>query len=147
MARILLHDDPNPKPDAGIVLLSYRNCIVLPYESDKSPCRYAYGPTSLAPSCPANRQDLVPICLRDEPDNRRANTPTTRTRLGRASLPRYTNMLAPYCHLHEPVAGTVLLYMNLSLASYCYLPPKSPVPDTWIVLSRPNTSLASYCCR
>ena len=35
MARILLHDDTNTNPDAGIVLLSYRSCILLPYESDK----------------------------------------------------------------------------------------------------------------
>ena len=35
MARILLHDDMNTNPNAGIVLLSYRSCILLPYESDK----------------------------------------------------------------------------------------------------------------
>jgi hypothetical protein len=37
MARILLHDDTNTNtnPDASIVLLSYRSCILLPYESDK----------------------------------------------------------------------------------------------------------------
>jgi hypothetical protein len=37
MARILLHNDTNTNtnPNAGIVLLSYRSCILLPYESDK----------------------------------------------------------------------------------------------------------------
>ena len=81
MARILLHDDTNTNPDAGIVLLSYQSCILLPYESnkpvpirirtDKPRCRYAYETT---------------------PITRRADTPVTRTRLGRASLPRTPNL-------------------------------------------------------
>ena len=35
MARILLHDDPNPNLKAGTLLLSYRSCILLPYKSNK----------------------------------------------------------------------------------------------------------------
>ena len=55
---------------------------------DKTPRRYA---------CETNRQDTVPLCLRSDkprtdipcdPDNCRADMLTTRTRLGRASLPR-----------------------------------------------------------
>jgi len=92
---------------------------LLPYESNKSPCRYAYGPTR-----------LVLIYLRTL-ITRRADTPMTWTRLGRASLPRYTNTLAPYCHLHEPVACIVLL-------------PK-PISSVPICLRNPNLLLAPYC--
>jgi hypothetical protein len=81
MARILLHDDPDPDPDAGIVLLSYRPGTVtalrtdkprtvLPCEPDKSSCRYAYEPTlSLASYCYPEPTSLVPLRLRYDPDN------------------------------------------------------------------------------
>ena len=35
IARILLYNDTNTNPNASIVLLSYRSCILLPYESNK----------------------------------------------------------------------------------------------------------------
>jgi hypothetical protein len=110
MARILLHDDLTPNPDAGIVLLSYRPAPLLPYESDKSPCRYAYGPISLAPFCLANRQASRRYAYETILITCRADKPTTQTRLGRASLPIHpTLLLKP----PEPVAGIVLLPLKL----------------------------------
>jgi len=107
----------NTNTEAGTLLLSYRP----------------------APLLPCNRQDLAPLRLRYDPDNpsRRYACDTTPS-------------LASYCYLPEPTSLVpICLRDDPSLASYCYpnLLPKSSVPDTWIILSCLNTSLALYCCR
>ena len=107
MARILLHDDTNTNPDAGIVLLSYQSCIVLlPRPVDKTSCRYAYETTpSLVPYY--HRPNLPPKLSAS--DNRIV---LSRRNLSLASyccrrryphpIPRLSKLhdpsLAPYCH-------------------------------------------------
>ncbi|OCK93796.1 uncharacterized protein K441DRAFT_136445 [Cenococcum geophilum 1.58] len=115
----------NTNTEAGILLLSYRPARTA-LRTDKTSRRYACETTpitrradtpttlSLASYCYLPEPtSLVPICLRDDPvacivllprpvDKPRADTPTSRTRLGRASLPRPPNpSLASYCCLNR----------------------------------------------
>jgi hypothetical protein len=116
MARILLHDDPNPNPVTGIVLLFYRSCILLPYESDKPRTDMPCEPTS-----------LVPIRLR--PDKPRTVLPCEPIR-SRADMPTEP-ALAPYCHPNQQ-------------ASHCTaLRTDKPRIDT---VHEPDKSLYRYAC-
>ena len=64
MARTLLHDDPDPEPDAGIVLLSYRSS-------------HLTAPDKPRADVPTNPITVVPIRLRPRTDKPRADMHTS----------------------------------------------------------------------
>ena len=113
-----------------------------------------YVPTSLAPYCPANRQASCRYAY--EPDNRRADTPTTRTDKPRADTPTNPITVVLIRLPPEPISSVPICLRNpnLSLAPYCYLTRqvshltalrtdkhRADMPAT------PNPTLAPYCHR
>ena len=135
--------------------LTRHRAITPTKQTNKTPCHYAYDPTSLILICPA-------ILI-----THYTNTPTTQTRLGRALLPRYHGQMEPSSLEYDPVAGIVLLHKPIrhradmpaehdpvdktpcrsaygtdyALAPYCYRPYDKPQA---VLLPKP-TSLALYC--
>jgi hypothetical protein len=97
MARILLYNDPNPNPIAGIVLLFYRSYILLPYESDKPRTNIPCEPTSLVPiRLRPNKPRTVLPC---EPIRSHADIPTEPA-------------LVPYCHPNRQASYYTALRTN-----------------------------------